>query len=204
LFQQLFDHGISLDGGYVRGRWISTAMAGFTIAEFALAHARLDHRTGGRQPWRVNRNGPRAHVHPSGHVRQAVATIGSMSLVLAAGLELTGGLGRMNELAFRLVAAGGVDSFPKRLPDWSLWLAAVLAAYGMVAALLLTSGGARRILLWLSAVAVVTAWAPVLGLAARYPAIAAPWVAVVWSGACALFYASRHRMPCDDIPRDEP
>ena len=127
-----------------------------------------------------------------------------MSLVLAVGLELTGGLARLNDLAFRLVAAGGLAKFPKQLPDWSLWLAAVLAAFGMAAALLLTSGGVRRILLWLTAVLLVTAWAPVLGLAARYPAVAAPWVTTVWSGACALFYASRHRMPCDEIPRDKP
>ena len=126
-----------------------------------------------------------------------------MSLVLAAGLELTGGLARVNDLSARLVSSGGLKAFPMRLPDWSMWLAAVVAAYGMTAALLLVSGGARRILLWLTALLLMTAWAPVLGLAARYPAVAAPWVAVAWSGACAVFYASRHRMPCDEIPRDD-
>ncbi len=126
-----------------------------------------------------------------------------MSLILAAGLELTGGLARLNDLAARLVATDGPDSFPKRLPEWCEWLAAVAAAFGIAVALLQTAGGARRILLWLTAVLLVTAWAPVLGLAARYPAVAAPWVAVVWSGACTVFYASRHRMPCDEIPRDD-
>jgi hypothetical protein len=52
-------------------------------------------------------------------------------------------------------------------------------------------------LLWLSAVILVAAWAPVLSLAARAPDIAAPLVATIWSGICALVYVSRHRMPVD-------
>ncbi|MFZ9938345.1 MAG: hypothetical protein ACO3JG_15005 [Luteolibacter sp.] len=176
----------------------------FTTPECDVLHARLDHLSGQVQPWRVKRNQPRAHAHPAGHVWQAVATIGAMSLSLAAGLELTGGLARLNDLATRLVATGGMAEFPKRLPDWSVWLIAVLAAFGMAAALLLTAGGGRRILLWLTAVLLMAAWAPVLGLAAHYPAVAAPWVAVFWSGACAVFYASRHQMPCDEITRQNP
>ena len=149
----------------------------------------------------MKRNSPRTHAQPAGHVWQAAATIGTMSLMLAVGLELTGGLARLNELAARFVAVGGIESFPKRLPDWSIWLVAVLAAFGVAAALLLTAGGGRRILLWCTAVLLMAAWAPILGLAAHFPAVAAPWVAVVWSGACVLFYASRHTMPCDEIPR---
>lgn len=123
--------------------------------------------------------------------------------MLAVGLELTGGLARLNDLAARFLAAGGMVSISKRLPDWGIWLAAVLAAFGVAAALLLTGGGGRRILLWLTVVLLIAAWAPVLSLAARDPAVAAPWVAAVWSGACAVFYASRHRMPCDEIPRHD-
>ncbi len=152
----------------------------------------------------MKRTNPRADAHPAGHVWQAAATIGAMSLSLAVGLELTGGLVRLNDLAMRFVAAGGMQSCPKRLPDVSIWLVAVLAAFGLAAALLLTSGGGRRILLWLTAVLLMAAWAPVLALAAHFPAVAAPWVAAVWSGACAVFYASRHQMPCDGIARHDP
>jgi hypothetical protein len=50
----------------------------------------------------------------------------------------------------------------------------------------------------MSAVILVFAWAPVLSLAARAPDIAAPCCATLWSGICALVYASRHKMPADE------
>lgn len=125
-----------------------------------------------------------------------------MSLLLAVGLQLTSALGRLNGLVARLVSSGAAETFPKQLPDWGIWLATLFAAFGMALAILLTAGLARRFLLWLTAVLLIAAWAPVLALAAHDPAIAAPWVATVWSGACSMFYASRHRMPCDEIPPD--
>jgi len=129
----------------------------------------------------------------------AVVLIGAMSLALAAGLEWIGALARFNAIAARFASHGGTGSFSKELSGWLIWLAASLAAFGMAAAILQTPGMFRRVLLWLTAVVLVTAWAPVLGLAARQPAIAAPWIATVWAGVCAVFYASRHRMPCDDF-----
>jgi len=152
----------------------------------------------------VKRNSPRSRIQPAGHVWQAAAAIGAMSLLLAVGLGLAGALGRMNDLVAAIVARGGVVSFPLRLLEWGIWLATVVAAFGMASVILQTAGAPRRFLLWLTAVLLIAAWAPVLGLAARYPAIAAPWVATVWSGACAMFYASRHRMPCDEIPPEDP
>jgi hypothetical protein len=153
--------------------------------------------------WLVKHNIHHSRAHPVGHVWQAGVAIGAMSLVLVLGMDLAGALGRMDDLAAALVSHGDVGSFPLRLPDWGLWLATVLAAFGMAAVVLQTPGTARRFLLWLTAVLLVAAWAPVLGLAARHPAVAGPWVATVWSGVCAIFYASRHRMPCDEIPADK-
>ena len=160
---------------------------------------RLEHAALHRQPVPVQRNGKRPHVHPVGHVRLAVVLIGAMSLALAAGLEMIGALARFNAIAAKLASRGGAESFPKELPGWLVWIAAALAAFGMAAAVLQTPGMPRRVLLWLTAIMLVAAWAPVLGLAARHPDIAAPWIATVWSGVCAMFYASRHRLPCDEI-----
>ena len=118
-------------------------------------------------------------------------------MLLAAGLELLGILPRMNALITGWVSRDGAETFPKTLPDTWVWLAATVFAFGVAAAILGTPGQLRRGLLWLSAVMLVAAWAPVLSLASHAPEIAAPCVATVWSGVCALVYASRHEMPVD-------
>ena len=145
-----------------------------------------------------------SHPQPAGHVLAAGAAIGAMSVLLAAGLELLGVVARLNEGVAGMVSRGGVETFPLALPGWGIWLAAVGFAFGLAGTLLATPGAGRRVLLWLSALVVVAAWAPVLSLAARTPEIGAPWIAALWSGACAIFYASRHRMPCDEARDPKP
>jgi hypothetical protein len=140
-----------------------------------------------------------ARPKPVGSVQLPAAAIGMLSLGLAAGLELLHMLEHVNEGIARIVSRGGAEKFPKQLPDWSVWFAAALLAFGLAAAILGTPGVVRRVILWFSAVLLVTAWAPVLSLAAHAPEIAAPWIATLWSGVCALVYTSRHRMPCDGI-----
>lgn len=137
------------------------------------------------------------HSHPAGHVLLPAAAIGGLSMVLAAGLELLGVLAGVDAVIARMVSRGGAETFPNTLPDWSVWLATTVFAFGGAIAILGTPGGLRRGLLWLSSVVLVAAWAPVLGLAAFAPDIAAPCVATIWSGICALVYASRHTMPTD-------
>lgn len=118
-------------------------------------------------------------------------------MALVAGLELLGLLARMNAGIASLVSRGGVETFPEALPDWCVWLSATVFAFGTAAAILGTPGPLRRGLFWLTAVLLVAAWAPVLSLAARAPDIAAVCVATIWSGICALVYASRHDMAAD-------
>ena len=122
-----------------------------------------------------------------------------MSLVLAAGLDLLGVLTQVNAGIARIVSRGGAEMFPKQVPAWCLWLAAALFSFALAAAILGTPGPIRRVILWLSAVILMAAWAPVLSLAAHVPEIAGPWIATVWSGVCALVYSSLHRMSADDV-----
>ena len=135
---------------------------------------------------------------PAGHVLVPVAAIGGLSMVLAAGLELLGILDRTNTNIARLVSRDGVEKFPKHLPEWSIWLAAGLLAFGLAAAILATPGTWRRVILWITATVLVAAWAPVLSLASHAPDIAAPWIATFWAGVCAIVYSSNHRMPADE------
>lgn len=146
----------------------------------------------------VKRRDKAAAPHPAGHVLRPAAAIGVLSLGLAAGLELLGVLARVNDGIARIVSRGGAERFPRHLPDGAAWLAAALFSFGLAAAMLGTPGPLRRLALWLSAVVLVAAWAPVLSLAAHTPEIAAPWIATLWSGVCAMVYTSRHRMPCEE------
>ena len=131
------------------------------------------------------------------------SAIGALSLILAAGLGLLGVLDHLGPAIADLVSRQGRESFAKRLPDWSIWLAAILFAFGLAIAILSTPGTWRRLVLWLSALVLIAAWAPVLSLASHAPDVAAPWIATAWSGLCALVYATNHHMACDDDGHDD-
>ncbi|RYD23478.1 MAG: hypothetical protein EOP88_04005 [Verrucomicrobiaceae bacterium] len=141
-----------------------------------------------------------SHPHPAGHVLVPAAAIGSLSIVLVTGLSLLGILGRVNLLIANSVSQGKPAAFPKLLPAWLPWLAAVLLAFALAFAILSVPGTWRRLVLWITTVVLIAGWAPVLGLAAHFPAIGAPLVAVLWSGVCAVVYAGNHRMPVDGNP----
>lgn len=130
--------------------------------------------------------------------------IGGLSVLLAVGMEALGVHRRMNAVIAELVSRGGRETFSNHLPDWSVWLAAILFAFGLAFAMLATPGHWRRVLLWISAVVLVSAWAPVLSLASHAPEISAPWIATVWAGVCAVVYTTHHRMACDEPPAPHP
>ncbi|MEI6604128.1 MAG: hypothetical protein WCP35_02380 [Verrucomicrobiota bacterium] len=142
------------------------------------------------------------HFHQApGHVPVTTAVIGSLAMVLAVGLAALG----LTDIADAAVAnflrralqpevAAG---FPKALPAWGVWLATALLSYALAFAMLGVAGTWRRLVLWCTTLGLVAGWAPVLGLAAHAPHIAAPLIATLWSGACALVYTHSHRMPCD-------
>ncbi len=142
--------------------------------------------------------------HSPGHVLVTAAFIGSLALVLAAGLDALGLTDRADSAIASLVGQAlqqdGPTAFPKVLPAWGQWLGTALIAYGLALAMLGVPGTWRRLVLWITTLVLVASWAPVLGLAAHAPAIAGPLIAAVWSGACALVYVHSHRMPCELDP----
>lgn len=134
---------------------------------------------------------------PEGHVLVPATAIGSLSILLVTGLAMLGILDRVNTLISGMVGSGKEDAFPKDLPEGLIWAGAIAFAFGLSFSILTVPGTWRRVMLWLTALVVVSGWAPVLGLAARSPDIAAPWIATLWAGVCALVYAGNHRMTCD-------
>jgi len=130
-----------------------------------------------------------------GHVLMPGIAIGSLALVLAAGFGSVGIMDRANDgIASALQVGGGTL---KALPEWAVWAAASVGAFGLSFLILSVPATWRRVVLWISALVLVAAWGPVLVLAARPPAIAVPLLATFWAGLCALVYASRHRMAAD-------
>ncbi len=136
-------------------------------------------------------------VRQVGHVNGAALTIGSLSILLVARLTLPGIVERLNGAVARMTVDASGAEFPKSLPVWGVWLFTILVSYAVPFAILGVPGIWRRVVLWLTALVLVAAWAPVLVLAAHAPDIAAPWIATLWSGICALVYAANHRMPVD-------
>lgn len=140
------------------------------------------------------------HPPPEGHVLVPAAAIGALSILLAVGLDVLRILEPMDRMISKLVSQGAVQSFPKSLPVWSVWLVTVVLAFGLSFAILSVGGTWRRLVLWLTALVLVAGWAPVLALAAHFPDIGAPFVVTLWSGVCAVVYAGSHRMPSDETP----
>ncbi len=90
------------------------------------------------------------------------------------------------------------------VPAWIVWLATAIFAYGLAIVLLEIPGTWRRMIIWLSTLAVVMGWLPVAAISGSHAEVAAPAVAVLWSGICAIIYAARHRMAADDDQAPEP
>jgi hypothetical protein len=130
-----------------------------------------------------------------GHILIPGLAIGSLALVLAAGFGFVGIMDRANEGIAGLIQIGGGTA--KSLPEWAVWLAASVGAFGLSFLVLSVPGAWRRIVLWVSALILIAGWGPVLVLADRSPVVAVPLLATFWAGLCSLVYASRHRMAAD-------
>jgi hypothetical protein len=126
------------------------------------------------------------------------AAIGSLSILLAAGLSVLGLIEPVDQMVSRWVGQGSRMAFSKFLPNGVLWLAVVIFAFGLAFVILSAPGTWRRVVLWVTTLVLIAGWAPVLGLAAHAPEIGGTFIAALWSGVCALVYAGNHRMPCDD------
>jgi hypothetical protein len=133
-----------------------------------------------------------------GNVLGPAVSIAALGILLVGGLSVLGIQDRLDHWLARLIAQEQAAVFLKALPVWAIWLVTVVFAFGTSLAILEVAGTWRRLVLWTTALVLIAAWAPVLGLAARAPDISAPFIAVLWSGFCALVYASQHRMAADE------
>jgi len=140
---------------------------------------------------------------PPGHVRMPVVLTGSMGLALAAGLHGLGFLERANHHLAGLFA-DNVEAFIPVVSPTVLWTGTAAIAYGTALILLEIPGNWRRIVIWISTMAVIAGWLPVAAIAQAQAPVAAPLVAATWAGLCSIIYAARHHMEADDPPPPTP
>lgn len=137
---------------------------------------------------------------PRGSVAAPALAVGGMSLVLAVGFQSVGLNDRIDHALLGWLGSIGLGTAPVPLPPALGWLVAVAFGFLLPFSILGTPGAARRLMLWLSCLVVVLGLLPVLGLSARWWPQSPGLVSVIWSGLCAMVYASRHRMPCEGGP----
>ncbi len=132
------------------------------------------------------------------HTGLAVFATGVMALALAVGLDflkLTGGANGFFESVF---LPKGMDAVSRPIDPVALWAGTAVLAFALPAVMLNVPGNWRRMVVWCGTLALTLSWGPVLLLASYRPEIAVAVVAVLWSGFCAMIYATNHVLPVDN------
>ena len=136
-------------------------------------------------------------AHDESHVGLAILLSGTMALGLAAGFDYLKLVARLNLVLAEAFSPGGLAAPSLTLGKWALWFGTAVLAFALPAAILNVPGTWRRVIIWIGTLALTLTWGPVLVLAARIPEIGVAVIAVLWSGFCAMYFASNHRLPVD-------
>jgi hypothetical protein len=135
---------------------------------------------------------------PPAHPLAALMSIGGMSLVLAAALEMLGFSHKLDVLVAAWLRGTGLGGDFRALPAYAPWLWAVPLVFGLAGGMLGSRRNWRRSVLWATTLLLTVAWVPVLALAGYRAAITMPLLALVWCGLWSMIYATRHQEPGDD------
>lgn len=141
---------------------------------------------------------PAAAPKPPAHPLAALSSIGGMSLVLAAVLELLGFANKVDLVVSTWVKSTGLGGEFRTLPAYTPWLWAVPMVLGLTGSMLGSRKNWRRTVLWATALLLTVAWVPVLALAGYQAEVTMPLLALIWCGLWAMIYATRHQEPGDD------
>lgn len=134
---------------------------------------------------------------PRGTVFAPSLTIAAVAVMVSLALNFTQALNPVDAWLTSELAGNGWGETLVELPHWYGGVLILLVSFGLASAMLASPASWRRLVLWLSTVLVLLGWGPALALAGKQIDIAAPVVAAMISGVCALIYGTRHRLPCD-------
>jgi hypothetical protein len=137
------------------------------------------------------------HDLPPGHVPLPVMLTGGMGMVLAGGMHFFGMLRHLDRSLAGVFMDPVIDVEQAVVSIPLLWLATALLTFGIAWVILRIPGNWRRVVIWISTLAVIVGWVPVAAIANASAPVGAPLVACGWAGLCAIIYASRHHMETD-------
>jgi hypothetical protein len=134
---------------------------------------------------------------PPAHPLAALISIGGMSLVLAAALEMLGFSQTIDVAVASWIKHSGLTGDFRALPGFAPWVWTVPMVLGLAAAMLGSRKNWRRLVLWITTVMLTLAWVPVLALAGYRAAVTMPLLALLWCGLWSMIYATRHEEPAE-------
>lgn len=135
--------------------------------------------------------GPKPPAHPL----TALLSIGGMSLVMAAVLELLGFSQRLDGVIEGQLGTLGLEGGFRPLPGYVPWLWTVPLVLGLAVGMLGSRRAWRRTVLWVTVLVLTAGWVPVLALAGFRAEVSMPLLALAWCGLWAMIYAARHQEP---------
>jgi hypothetical protein len=122
----------------------------------------------------------------------AALAIAGMAVVLAVVLTEIGVLDGLDGKVRRWFSLAAGDRGLALLPQWPVWAALALGLFGLTWSMIESPGWWRRMVLWISAGAVVAGGTPVAALAGGWLPPAALVIGWLWSGIWAIVYGIRY------------
>ena len=137
------------------------------------------------------------------HIGIASVVSAFMAIALAAGLGFLKVMERFDGFLAATLNRPGLSDAPHSLPPWALWAGTGMLAFFVAAVMLNVAGTWRRLVIWGLTLVLTFFWGPILLIASFKPEIGIAIVAVLWSGFCAMIYATNHSLPADRREKSE-
>lgn len=131
------------------------------------------------------------------HIGLATLVSSLMAIALAAGLGYLKFIHRLDLFLQNLLTIPGLSAPSRSISPQVVWIAVALLSFFVPAVMLNVAGTWRRVLVWGLTFLLTLFWGPVLLIAAYRPEIGAALIAILWSGFCAMIYATNHEIPAD-------
>ncbi len=111
-----------------------------------------------------------------------------MALLLAFGMQFLKVSKQLDRKILELFSPLGLSSVTAEIGPEVLWSATLIACLLLAASILSIPKQWQRLFIWMLAVCLSFAWAPVLILASYAPNLSTGTTAIIWAGFCAICY----------------
>ncbi len=141
----------------------------------------------------MNSQSPSSHGHPF----TAAAVVGSFALAVVVLLRVAGTFDGTDASILDTYLQSGFNVAVGGVQPWWDFLLVMVVVYALVWLLFETPGTTRRVLVLLTALVLLWAASPVMGLWGTFWSPLGVMLGSAWSGFCAILWARTHPMPCE-------